>query len=465
MDKLNTLRRLGDLARAILNYGILTSHEHWSRDRLEDLQGRLLTNLIDWVTTRSPFYRELCSTLHLSAPYTLQDLPIMDKRTHMAHFDEMVTDPRLKLSELQEYMADVSGDDYYLGKYRVLTTAGSSGERAVFVYSRKEWSMQQAASMRIAAMMGVLPFSVPRLKIVTIGSSSPLHDSHRLPLSMLIGPYRYDMLPATAPVEELVQQLNAIQPDLLRGFPSILGLLVIEQLQGHLHISPRIIAGGGEPLTEELRQKLQTVWQSKVFDIYGTQEGLRSVECSFSQGMHLFEDLGIVEVVNENNRSVPEGIMGHKILFTNLFSFTLPIIRYEISDMVMLDPEPCPCKRPLRRVRAIDGRNDDVIYLKGRAGEQIAVHPVHFWDALESFEGIRQYQVVHEADGIRLRLVLEQANEDLPFGVREQIAKKLDALGVYSPSISVEMVSSLEFRSQYMGKWKNIVSNLDRLNR
>jgi phenylacetate-coenzyme A ligase PaaK-like adenylate-forming protein len=385
----------------------------------------------------------------------------MDKKTYMQQFDQIVTDPRLRLSQLQEHMAHVSGDEYYLGEYRVLTTAGSSGHKTVVVFNRKEWSIQEAASMRIAAMMGVVPFSMRRPTIVTIGSPSPLHDSYRLPLSMDIGLYRFHVLPATAPIEDLVQRLNSLQPHVLRGFPSMLGLLVTEQLQGRLHINPCIIAGGGEPLPQELRKQFQTAWQGSVFDIYGTQEGLRAMECNPGQGMHIFEDLGIVEVVDEDNCPVPDGTLGHKILFTSLFSFTQPVIRYEISDMMVLAPEPCPCGQPFRRILAINGRNDDVLYLQGRAGRQVAVHPVHFWNVLESFAAIRQYQVVHEADGICLRLMFEEGNGHVAHSVQEQLARKLHALGVDCPSIRVELVTTLEDRSRHMGKWKNIISNVN----
>lgn len=456
-----TLRRLGDLARAIAYRQALIKHECWPRAKLEELQQHRLARLLDWVTQRSPFYRELCSTHRMNQPYSLQDFPIMDKKTYMQHFDQIVTDPRLRLSQLQEHMAHVSGDEYYLGEYRVLTTAGSSGYKTVVVFNRKEWSIQEAASMRIAAMMGVVPFSLRRPTIVTIGSPSPLHDSYRLPLSMDIGLYRFHVLPATAPIEELVQRLNFLQPHMLRGFPSMLGLLVTEQLQGRLHINPSIIAGGGEPLTSELRKQLQAAWQSSVFDIYGTQEGLRAMECNPGQGMHIFEDLGIVEVVDEDNCPVPDGTLGHKILFTSLFSFTQPVIRYEISDMMVLAPEPCPCGQPFRRILAINGRNDDVLYLQGRAGGQVAVHPVHFWNVLESFADIRQYQVVHEPDGICLRLMFEEGNGNTARIVKEQLARKLHALGVDCPSIRVELVTMLEDRSRHMGKWKNIISNVN----
>jgi len=456
-----TLRRLGDLARAIVYRQALIKHEYWPRTKLEELQQRRLAKLLDWVTQRSPFYRKLCSTHRMSPPYSLQDFPVMDKKTYMKHFDEIVTDPRLRLSRLQKHMANVSGDDYYLNEYRVLTTAGSSGHKTVVVFNRKEWSIQEAASMRIAAMMGVVPFSMRRPTIVTIGSPSPLHDSYRLPLSMDIGLYRFYVLPATAPIEELVQRLNSLQPHVLRGFPSMLGLLVTEQLQGRLHINPSIIAGGGEPLPSELRKQFQATWQSSVFDIYGTQEGLRAMECNPGQGMHIFEDLGIVEAVDEDNCHVPDGTLGHKILFTSLFSFTQPVIRYEISDMMVLAPEPCPCGQPFRRILAINGRNDDVLYLQGRAGRQVAVHPVHFWNVLESFADIRQYQVVHESDGICLRLMYEEGNGKVARSVREQLTRKLHTLGVDCPSIRVELVTTLEDRSRHMGKWKNIISNVN----
>jgi phenylacetate-CoA ligase len=379
----------------------------------------------------------------------------------MKHFDEIVTDPRLCLSQLQEHMAHVSGDEYYMNEYRVLTTAGSSGYKTVVVFNRKEWSIQEAASMRIAAMMGVVPFSKRRPTIVTIGSPSPMHDSYRLPLSMDIGLYRFHVLPATVPIEELVQRLNSLQPHMLRGFPSMIGLLVTEQLQGRLNIDPSIIAGGGEPLPSELRKQIQTAWQSSVFDIYGTQEGLRAMECNPGQGMHIFEDLGVVEVVDEGNRPVPDGTLGHKILFTSLFGFTQPIIRYEISDMMVMAPEPCPCGQPFRRILAINGRNDDVLHLRGRGGRQVAVHPVHFWNVLESFADIRQYQVVHEQDGICLRLMFEEGNGHVASSVREQMARKLGTLGVDCPLIRVELVTALEDRSRHMGKWKNIISNVN----
>src|SRR4030065_1635882 len=147
MKEPHPMRRLGDLARAIVYRQALIKHECWPRARLEELQQQQLARLLDWVTEKSPFYREFRSTHRLGPPYSLQEFPILGKQTYMKQFDQIVTDPRLRLSQLQEHMAHVSGDEYYLGKYRVLTTAGSSGLKTGGGFEREEWRMQAAASM------------------------------------------------------------------------------------------------------------------------------------------------------------------------------------------------------------------------------------------------------------------------------------------------------------------------------
>ena len=46
---------------------------------------------------------------------------------------------------------------------------------------------------------------------------------------------------ALLPISQIVDELNAFQPAMLGGYPTILELLVDEQKSGRLHISPVII--------------------------------------------------------------------------------------------------------------------------------------------------------------------------------------------------------------------------------
>ena len=65
--------------------------------------------------------------------------------------------------------------------------------------------------------------------------------------------------------------------------------------------------------------------------------------------MHLFEDLVITEVVDADNQPVPPGEYGAKVLVTVLFSRTLPLIRYEMSDSLQVgDRSRLPVWPPVR---------------------------------------------------------------------------------------------------------------------
>jgi phenylacetate-coenzyme A ligase PaaK-like adenylate-forming protein len=114
-----------------------------------------------------------------------------------------------------------------------------------------------------------------------------------------------------------------------------------------------------------------------------TETGGIAAECALHTGMHLFEDLVLAEVVDADGRPVPPGVTGDRLLVTVLFSRTLPLIRYELTDRVRLATKPCPCGRPFRLLAAVEGRTDDLLRLPGRDGTRRPVHPVVFHRALE----------------------------------------------------------------------------------
>jgi phenylacetate-coenzyme A ligase PaaK-like adenylate-forming protein len=79
-------------------------------------------------------------------------------------------------------------------------------------------------------------------------------------------------------------------------------------------------------------------------------------------------------VVDKHDRPVPPGTPGHKMLLTNLVNHAQPLIRYELSDSVILAGGPNPLGLPYARIAAIDGRSDDIITLPAPRG-LVAVYP------------------------------------------------------------------------------------------
>ncbi len=92
---------------------------------------------------------------------------------------------------------------------------------------------------------------------------------------------------------------------------------------------------GSEVLTEETRRRIVQAWGNQVFNNYAAIEaGGIAIECDQHRGMHVMEDLVIVENVDWNNKPVPPGVFGDKLLVTPLYKRTQPLIRYEIEDSV-----------------------------------------------------------------------------------------------------------------------------------
>jgi phenylacetate-CoA ligase len=96
-----------------------------------------------------------------------------------------------------------------------------------------------------------------------------------------------------------------------------------------------------EPLTAATREELERAFGVRPFNLYGTTEGLWGCDCAEHAGVHLFEDFTIVENVDADGRPVPAGEPGARLLVTNLFNHIQPLIRFELGDMVTVDPQPC----------------------------------------------------------------------------------------------------------------------------
>lgn len=166
--------------------------------------------------------------------------------------------------------------------------------------------------------------------------------------------------------------------------------------------------------------------------------------CKHDAGIHLFEDLAIVENVDEDGRPVPDGERGARMLVTNLYNRVQPLIRFEVSDVVTIDSEPCQCGRTLRRLRSVDGRADDVLRLPGRRGS-VTIHPLQF-GVVTSDREVREFQVVQQGERLKLRLALREgaASDEASRRLRERVSERLAELGVSAPAVEVEICEAIE---------------------
>ena len=141
--------------------------------------------------------------------------------------------------------------------------------------------------------------------------------------------------------------------------------LAEEQEAGRLRLSLTAMSTSSELRTPAMTERLAAAFGVAPFDFYATTEGLYGIRVRAPRRHPPLRRRDVVENVDDEDRPVPPGTPGARLLVTNLHNLVQPIIRLAVSDVMTMHPEPCPCGRSLVRAAAIEGRSDDVLSLPG----------------------------------------------------------------------------------------------------
>jgi putative adenylate-forming enzyme len=430
-------RRLADFAAGVRHRKALLDMERAPREAIAAWQQQRLDELVAHARAHSAFHRE---RLPAAGPVELGALPTMTKAQMMEHYDAVVCDPRLRRDPLLAWVEALRRDELYRGAFRVMTTSGSSGRKGLFVYDRAAWSWYLGVFLRQSATMGVAP-RVPRRRLATLTGALPAQMSRQLFHSVSVGAHRVLTLDLRAPIDALVAELNAFGPDMLTGYPSVLARLAEEQADGRLRLAPETLVTSSEQLTPQIATRLRDAFGVAPFDVYACTEGLWGITCEHGQ-MHLFEDVALVENVDADGRPVPDGEAGARLLVTNLVNRVQPLIRLEVTDVMVLDRTPCPCGRTLVRATTIAGRADDVVRLSGRDGRPVSVLP-HEFGLISHDRDVCEFQVVQHGPALDVAIVARSDHDDVADRVGAKLRTRLAQLGADAPEVRVALVDAL----------------------
>ncbi len=415
----------------------LMARDAWSREQLLEYQRARLHALLEHAVAHSRFYRQTLGDDAANRP--LDELPTLSKATFMANWDDIACDPALSLAAAEAHIAS-GAPGPYLGRFFLGTTSGASGLRGVFAYGPEDFAVSAAACMRPMLRAGVRP-DWRRVGIAARGSA---HISKHLLDVLSAGPSSAPNLDALTPVPELVAALNEYTPDMVMGYSSICGMLAEEQLSGRLAIAPRVVVCTSEPVTADVRARVRAAWGREPGIGYATTEAL-CVAASIpesSEVLELTDDLLVVEVVDADDRPVAPGELGEKILVTNLANFTLPLIRYELTDRVTHGVGPNPTGRPFGWLSAIEGRTNDTLRLPALAGGRVEVLPYRLGEPFTRLPDVRRFQIDWDGETLLARVVLRPGGTTDP--VAGELSRALHDAGAAPIPITVVPVAELE---------------------
>jgi phenylacetate-CoA ligase len=244
------------------------------------------------------------------------------------------------------------------------------------------------------------------------------------------------------------KKMSRFKPDFIRGYSSSVNIFATFMLQNnHFKIGPRAIFTTSQTLLPHYRKAIEEAFNCKVYDYYASNEVSHiAAQCGQHEGLHIHEENIIVEIV-DNDEPVSPGEEG-RVLLTNLHSYAMPFIRYDVGDLGKIFRETCSCGRELSLLKPI-GRTYE--YFVNRDGSF-----TYLRDLQIVFEDlpIKDFQVIQESyDEIIIKIVTRPGYSKTH---TDFILKRIKLLG--SAKIRVELVDSIPLEAS--GKIRHTVSKI-----
>lgn len=350
----------------------------WRADRADPERVRRraldgINELLAYCRTRVPHYRDGdYPDAPLASLAELTRLPVLDKRTVLDAGVDRFRTPGLAS---RRFHRDV--------------TSGSTGVRLEVWHDVEAYGYHGATVLRRFLRSGYRPWwRIAHIKPFP----RPVRWFQRLGLFPRV------VVPASQPEAALAQQVLAIRPGLIMGYPvmlrALLHTLTTAEL-ARLRRSLRMVMTDSELLTDDVAAQLADGFGVPVFDEYSAHEVLTvSTQCRHG-AMHVDEDRVWLEIVDDQGRPVPPGVTGSAVV-THYRERAMPLVRYALGDRALLLPDgDCPCGSGFRRMRLVDGRVNDFVTLPGGRRVYSAV----FLGLAKHTPGLAECMVRQDASG------------------------------------------------------------------
>ncbi len=356
----------------------------WPVEQTQIFRDQRVQSLVRHCAESVPFYRRQFQELGVSAEdiRTLEDLRCL---------------PILTKQEVQSIGPDLVSQSIPPRQHIAVHTSGTTGSGLRFVTTRHAVQEQWATWWRYRRWHG-LEFDTwcgyfGGRSLVPAGQASPPFWRYNYPGRQILFS-GYHMSPDN--MGAYVAELQRRRPPWLHGYPSLLALLAGFLLEADLSLGyvPQWITTGAETLLSQQAALMKRAFGVPPRQHYGMAEAVANFsECEMG-ALHVDEDFAGVEFVAN-----PDG-PGYKVIGTNFTNPATPLLRYDAGDVVTLSDQACPCGRPGRVVKQIDGRLEDYVVLKNGARLGRLDH------IFKDMVNVREAQVCQERPGeILIRVV------------------------------------------------------------
>jgi phenylacetate-CoA ligase len=403
---------------------------HEGYDGIQSRQNARLYDLVCYARAHSAYYHNHYTGLPEHP--RLDEIPLVTKPALMERFDEWVTDDRVKLNDVEVFIADVERVGMpFAEEYAVWTTSGTTGKRGIFLHDRVTMSVYTMLLLTRAHALtpgGILRALRKHMRVAAViatgghfAGASMISIVQRRFAHLGRGVRTFDIM---MPLPRLVEDLNNFNPAILSGYPTAVELLAEEANQGRLCIRPTLVVVGAEVLTPHAKSVIERAFNTRVFNQYAASEFLHGIAFDCEHGwLHVNSDWLILEPIQADGTPTPPGQPSDTTLLTNLANRVQPIIRYDLGDSITTNPAPCVCGSPFPAIH-VEGRHNDTLRLPNANGHPIAILPLALGTVIEKTRGVQRFQA-YQTDESELTIRLEVRTDADPETVWQHVHQRI----------------------------------------
>ena len=390
--------------------------EKASREEIQLFQEQKLGQLIAYLSENSRYYQRLFRENNIApgAIKTLEDLraiPTTSKEQLQQYNDDFRCVPKTKIVDF-------------------VTTSGTLGEPVTIALTDADLDRLAYNEAISFACAGVTENDILQL-------TTTMDRRFMAGLAYFLGVRRLGagIIRVGAGIPELQwDTIQKFKPTYLIVVPSFL-LKLIQYAHDHgIDVNKSGVKGAiciGESVRNQdfslniLAQKIKAAWDIELYSTYASTEmSTAFTECSERQGGHQHPELIIVEVLDENENPVADGVEG-ELTITTLGVEAMPLLRFKTGDIVTAHTEPCACGRNSLRLGPVVGRRKQMIKYKGTT-----LYPPAMDNLLNDFNEVENFviEIYHNTigtDEIRVKIATKTPTPALLHRIKDHCRSKL----------------------------------------
>ena len=389
--------------------------EQASAEEIKAFQEEKLAFLLEYLNKNSTYYQGVfkSNNIDINNIKTLEDLsniPVTTKDELQKYNDDFLCVPK---EEIIDYV----------------TTSGTLGDPVTFALTDNDLERLAYNEAISFACAGVQKKDVVQL-MTTIDRRFMAGLAYFLGVRKLGA----GIIRVGAGIPELQwDSILKFKPTYLIAVPSFLLKLIEYAQRNAIDLNSCGVKGVvciGEPLRNQdfslnsLSQKIKAAWDIELYSTYASTEmNTAFTECEHQQGGHHHPELIIVEILDDNDQPISEGV--GELTITTLGVEGMPLLRFKTGDMVSAHYEPCECGRNTMRLGPVIGRKKQMIKYKGTT-----LYPPAMDNILNDFSAIEGYiiEIYHNAigtDEILIKIASNDTSNKLLQRIKDHFRAKL----------------------------------------